>query len=109
MRLGIPGAYEGFANLFLRDASEEAKSRKSIRYWASHQGEMIDILEKYYQSPWEEFVIPGVIFGISLDTGILDCESNSAPYESHCRVLGMKFDDTEDLIGPIKWLMYLGY
>ena len=107
MKVGKGGVYEWFANAFLRDPEEEASARKSSRYWADKQWEMIDILDKYGRQPWEDFVLPGVRDGALLNTGIVSCP-RSIPIFGYCDILGLKFDDTSDLLGAMRWLVYLG-
>jgi hypothetical protein len=103
--------YDRWADLFLRDAKEELAAEKGTRDWEDRYYELIDLLSKYGEYPWEEYIIPGVLYNIPLDTGILgycpevaSCGCCLAPVE----VLGLEFNDTAGLMGGLRLLMFLG-
>ena len=94
----LPGVYEAFANIFLRDADQEQASRKSLRFWMV-EGEDVrmGIILKYGVDPWETHILRALKDGIQMDTGNIDGFGHR---------LSLRFDDTFDLLGPA-WVLWI--
>lgn len=93
--------YDLFANAFLRTDSDRRSARKSDRYWAGHEYERNEIIDKYGRGPWEDHILPYLKYGTRLDAGTRVYESTNS-----YRLLSVPFDDTVDLLGPI-WSVWL--
>jgi len=96
-RMGLSWIYDLWANVTLRNDTEDAKAEKMVRFWNGHEAELQGIVERYGELPWETMVLPGICGG-RLDTGNLRMIDQERAY---FRVLGMAFDDTWTMLG---WL-----
>jgi len=71
------------------------------------QSAFIRLSYSYFQYPWEQIIIPGIMDGESLDTGNL-YNHEISDRNFVCRRLLMSFDDTEYLLGLldqfIEWI-----
>ena len=94
-------AYDLFANLFLRSESDERASRKSDRFWAGHEYERNEIIEKYGANPWEYHVLLYLKYGTRLESGTRAQYDNPGTFV----MLTLPFDDTTDLLGI--WSVWL--
>lgn len=88
------GIYDIFADLFIRDTDEAFADKKTDRFWADNEAGRQEIREKYGRHPWEERVVPGVIYGRTLNTEIGAREGNGDIVGSY-----MPYDDTSALLG----------
>ena len=99
--------YDLFRSVFLIDADEERADRKTDRFWSGHERERWELRMKYGRHPWEAHVLPGLLHGKTLDTGMLYSTAPGRIFR-----LFMPFNDTFDLLGPqlniLIWLSYLG-
>jgi len=93
--------YDLFANIFLRDGQEERMARKSDRYWANHEAERNEILDKYGKNPYENHILLYLKFGTRLDTGNRVAYDESGSW----MMLTMPFDDSADILGI--WAVWL--
>ena len=88
-------AYDLFANLFLRSESDERVARKNDRFWAGHEYERNEIIEKYGANPWEFHILLYLKYGTRLDSGTRAIYDEPGKYV----MLTLPFDDTTDLLG----------
>lgn len=95
--------YDAFLDLFIRDAEEAFADKKTDRFWANNEATRQMIREKYGRHPWEERILPGVLYGWTLDTKI------SAPDgDGYIRGGYMPYDDTSALMGwRLRLLLWL--
>ena len=101
-----PGAYDLFANIFLRNDEDEREARKRNRFWSQHEDELYDIMLKYSVDPYENHLIFGLKYGRPLVTDVLvwdEFDNLGNPLRGH-RLL-MSWDDTSDVLGPLVWWM----
>jgi hypothetical protein len=96
---GKPGwwMYDLWADAFIRDANDVISANKSYRYWDAHYSDMISLLEKYGDFPYEHFVLPGVLRRLKMDTNIRNCWPVYTGYQ--CDILGLSYDDTAAMFG----------
>lgn len=92
-RLSEP-VYDLFRSAFLIDADEEQADRKTDRFWARNERDRLEIRMKYGRHPWEAHVLPGLVHGQTLDTGMTYMTAGGHPIR-----LRMPFDDTFDIFG----------
>jgi len=104
--------FDPFMNLFVRTHDEALRAEKADRFWRMGGGDGVQekdaIVQKYQQFPWEEYILPGVLYGIPLDTGNLD---RIIIGNGHIvtTVLGMPFDDSAAMFGPVlRTILWLG-
>lgn len=95
-RLGFGEAFQSFADLALRTPVEERKSRKSNRFWEDKADDRMVLLEKYALHPYTNHVIGG-LNGRIMSTGNIGIGGSYLTGE--VEVIGMRFDDTWDLLG----------
>ena len=81
--------------MFLRNGIEEHIARKNDRFWAGHEYERDEIINKYGRSPYEDHLILYLKFGTRLDSGT---RANYDIFGAYM-LLTMPFDDSADLLG----------
>ena len=86
--------YDLFRSVFLLDGDEEQADRKTDRFWIGNEDERLEIRMKYGRHPWEAHVLPGLVHGQTLDTGMVYAAGTGTPVR-----LRMPFDDTFDMMG----------
>ena len=100
MRASVPALYDIWADAFFRERDEEIAAAKANRFWQSRWGFLSDLLEKYSVRAWEQ--VRDGICGQPLDTGIW-AKTGLGYYT----ILGLKFDDTQTVLGRSGWFLRL--
>ena len=93
-----------FNKLFWRDSKEWTWADKAIRFWASNQGELSDILYRYDQLPFEEMVMPALCQNRWFDTGLHTTNENG-----DAERLFARFDDAQYMLGYYRLVACLNY
>jgi len=97
---GLGFMYEPIRDVLVYNKAETVVADKSFHDYSQYGEEGIaefdGIVYRYRYMPWNRYVVPGIISWVPLDTG------NRRPMEGRVWVvMGMLFDDTRLMLGPL--------